>query len=190
MKFTETAIAGVKLIQPRRHADARGFFSEVFRKDLLERHGVAADFVQDNQSLSREAGTVRGLHFQVPPFAQAKLVRVVAGAAIDVAVDIRRGSPSFGQHVAVRLSAEDGNQIFIPEGFAHGFCTLEPDTELFYKVTRYYSAEHDRGLRWNDPALAIDWPVAPGEARLSERDLRHPGLSDLPDFFAYPPPAR
>lgn len=190
MQITEAAIAGLKLIQPVRHADARGFFCEVFRKDLLERHGIAADFVQDNHSLSREAGTVRGLHFQIPPCAQAKLVRVVAGAAIDVALDIRRGSPSFGRHLALRLSAEEGNQIFIPEGFAHGFCTLEPDTELVYKVTRYYSAEHDRGLLWNDPALAIDWPVSPGEARLSERDRRHPRLAELPDFFRDEPPAR
>jgi dTDP-4-dehydrorhamnose 3,5-epimerase len=189
MQVIETAIAAVKLIRPARHGDARGFFSEVFRRDVLERHGIAADFVQDNHSLSRERGVVRGLHFQAPPMAQAKLVRVTAGAVLDVAVDIRRGSPSFGRHVAVRLSAQEWNQLFVPEGFAHGFCTLEADTEVLYKVNRYYAPEHDCGLLWNDPALGIDWPVSAGAALLSPRDRRHPVLAELPEFFRYAPPA-
>jgi dTDP-4-dehydrorhamnose 3,5-epimerase len=187
MQVTDTAIAGVRLLIPARHRDARGFFSEVYREDVLAAHGIAVHFVQDNHSLSLARGTVRGLHFQIPPFAQAKLVRVTRGAVLDVAVDLRHGSPSFGRHVAVRLSADEWNQIFVPEGFAHGFCTLEPDTEVTYKVSRPYSAAHERGLYWNDPALAIPWPVAEAEALLSERDRHHPPLAALPQFFRYEP---
>jgi dTDP-4-dehydrorhamnose 3,5-epimerase len=190
MQVTDTAIAGVRLLIPTRHRDARGFFSEVYREDVLAAHGIAVHFVQDNHSLSLARGTVRGLHFQIPPFAQAKLVRVTRGAVLDVAVDLRHGSPSFGRHVAVRLSADEWNQIFVPEGFAHGFCTLEPDTEVTYKVSRPYSAAHERGLYWNDPALAIPWPVAEAEALLSERDRRHPPLAALPQFFRYDEPQR
>jgi dTDP-4-dehydrorhamnose 3,5-epimerase len=130
---------------------------------------------------------VRGLHFQIPPFAQAKLLRVTAGSILDVAVDIRWGSPTFGRHVAVVLSASEGNQISIPEGFAHGYCTLEPDTEVIYKVSAYYSPEHDRGLFWSDPALGIAWPVSADRALVSERDQKHPILSSLPRFFEYEP---
>src|SRR6202022_1702929 len=185
MQVAATEIADIKLITPVRHVDSRGFFSEVFKENVLREHGIDIHFVQDNHSLSASKGVVRGLHFQIPPFAQAKLLRVTAGSIFDVAVDIRWGSPSFGRHVAVVLSASDGNQLFIPEGFAHGFCTLEPDTEVFYKVSRYYSPEHDRGMLWNDPALGIAWPVAETEALLSDKDRRQPVLAELPQHFHY-----
>jgi dTDP-4-dehydrorhamnose 3,5-epimerase len=188
MQVLATAIADIKLIKPVRHVDSRGFFSEVFKEHELQKHDINIDFVQDNHSLSVSKGVVRGLHFQIPPFAQAKLLRVTAGSIIDVAVDIRDGSPSFGRHVAVVLSAADWNQIFIPEGFAHGYCTLEPNTEVIYKVSAYYSPEHDRGLLWNDPALGIAWPVSAGEALVSDRDHKHPPLSRLPQHFRYKPP--
>src|SRR5207244_6955449 len=155
MQVAETEIADVKLIKPVRHVDSRGFFSEVFKENVLREHGIDVHFVQDNHSLSASKGVVRGLHFQIPPFAQAKLLRVTAGSILDVAVDIRWGSPSFGRHVAVVLSAAEGNQISIPEGFAHGYCTLEPDTEVVYKVSAYYSLDHDRGLLCDEPALEI-----------------------------------
>jgi dTDP-4-dehydrorhamnose 3,5-epimerase len=187
MEISETAIAGVHILRPIRHRDARGFFSEVYREDVLAAHGIAVHFMQDNHSLSLAAGTVRGLHFQIPPFAQAKLVRVTAGAILDVAVDLRHGSPGYGRCVAVRLSAAEWDQLFVPEGFAHGFCTLEPNTEVAYKVNRPYSAAHDRGLYWNDPALAIPWPVSEAAALLSERDRQHPPLAALPQFFRYEP---
>ena len=178
-------IADVKIITPVRFGDARGFFSEIFREDVLAQHGIDIRFVQENHSYSAAKGVLRGLHFQTPPAAQAKLVRVAAGAILDVAVDIRVGSLSFGRHVAVVLDAETGNQLLVPEGFAHGFCTLKPDTQVLYKVNRYYSAEHDRGLAWNDPALGIAWPVAEGEAVLSDKDRRQPLLADLPAHFRY-----
>ncbi len=185
MQVVSTDIAEVKDIRPVRHRDPRGFFSEIFREDVLRRYGIDVSFVQENLSLSVERGVVRGLHFQVPPVAQAKLVRVSAGSILDVAVDIRRGSPTYGHHVAVVLSAAEGNQLFMPEGFAHGFCTLEPNTEVIYKVNRYYSAEHDRGLAWNDPELGIAWPVADAVALLSDKDRRQPTLAELPPYFRY-----
>jgi dTDP-4-dehydrorhamnose 3,5-epimerase len=188
MQVLETAIADVKLIKPVRHADSRGFFSEVFKESELRKHAIDINFVQDNHSLSVSKGVVRGLHFQIAPFAQAKLLRVVAGSILDVAVDIRGGSPSYGRHVAIVLSATDWSQIFIPEGFAHGYCTLEANTEVLYKVNTYYSPEHDRGLLWNDPALGIAWPVSDDEALVSDRDRRHPVLSRLPQHFRYEPP--
>ena len=164
MQIKDTEIAEVKILRPVRHGDARGFFSEVYREDALRTQGIDVRFVQENHSLSVPKAVVRGLHFQIPPFAQAKLLRVTAGSIFDVAVDIRWGSPTFGRHVAVVLSASEWNQIFVPEGFAHGFCTLEPDTEVIYKVSNYYS----RGARsrhfWDDPALAIDWPLAIGRS--------------------------
>ncbi len=150
---------------------------------LQEAAGLDVEFVQDNQSLSRPKGTVRGLHFQVPPFAQAKLVRVTRGAVLDIAVDIRKGSPTYGNHIAVELSAEAWNQLYIPEGFAHGFCTLEPDTELLYKVSAPYSRDDDRGIAWNDPDLGIEWPVAEEDAVLSEKDAVQPAFADLPAYF-------
>jgi dTDP-4-dehydrorhamnose 3,5-epimerase len=185
MQITDTALPGVTMIQPVRHGDARGYFSEIYREEALARHGIDVRFVQENQSLSAAVGVVRGLHFQIPPAAQAKLVRVIAGAILDVAVDIRRGSPDYGKHVAVVLSAEQGNQLFVPEGFAHGFCTLQPDTVVIYKVNRYWSPEHERGLLWNDPALAVDWRLGGNEPILSDKDRTHPALADLPAYFAY-----
>jgi dTDP-4-dehydrorhamnose 3,5-epimerase len=185
MQVISTAIPEVKEIRPVRHRDARGFFSEIFRESLLREHGIDVPFVQENHSLSVDRGVVRGLHFQTPPAGQAKLVRAAAGSLLDVALDIRRGSPTYGKHVAVVLSAAEGNQLFVPEGFAHGFCTLEPNTELVYKVSRYYSAEHDRGVMWNDPTIGIDWPISEAEAVLSDKDTRQPTLADLPAHFTY-----
>ena len=185
MHVISTGIAEVKEIRPLRHRDPRGFFSEIFREDVLREHGIDVPWVQENHSLSVERGVVRGLHFQSPPMAQAKLVRVGAGSVLDVAVDIRRGSPSHGRHVAVVLSAAEGNQLYVPAGFAHGFCTLEPNTEVFYKVSRYYSREHDCGMAWDDPALGIAWPVDAAEAILSDKDRRHPVLAVLPAHFRY-----
>ena len=180
-----TAIAGVVKLVPKRHGDARGWFMESYNRRTLQALGIDACFVQDNQSLSRPVGTVRGLHFQVPPFAQAKLVGVLAGAILDVVVDIRRGSPTFGRHVAVELTAAGGEQLYVPEGFAHGFCTIEPDSMIFYKVTNYYSGEHDWGIRWDDPALAIDWPVAAGAATLSKKDSAWPTLAESPPYCEF-----
>ncbi|SUS06312.1 dTDP-4-dehydrorhamnose 3,5-epimerase [uncultured Defluviicoccus sp.] len=182
--FTPQAIPGVLLVQPKRFGDARGYFSETFNSARYVEVGIP-DFVQDNESLSRIAGTVRGLHFQKVPFAQAKLVRCTRGSFFDAAVDIRRKSPTYGKHVAVTLSAENGLQLYVPVGFAHGFCTLEPDTQIEYKVSAPYSAEHDGGLAWDDPALNINWPVEPAKAILSDKDRRQPKLADLPDLFAY-----
>jgi dTDP-4-dehydrorhamnose 3,5-epimerase len=185
MELAATEIADVKLLKPVRHLDARGFFSEVLRADMLQEHGIERNYVQDNHSLSVEEGVVRGLHFQIHPFAQAKLVRVTAGAILDVAVDIRRGSPTYGHHVAIVLSSAEWNQLFIPEGFAHGYCTLAPNTEVLYKLNAYYSAAHDRGLRWNDPRLQIDWPVSAAAAVVSRKDRDHPLLAELPHYFDY-----
>jgi len=183
MEVVALAIPDVKLLRPSRHVDARGFFSETYSRRHFQNLGFDVEFLQDNHSRSRTANVVRGLHFQLPPFAQDKLLRVLRGAVFDVAVDLRHGSPTFGRHVSVVLSEDDWSQIFVPAGFAHGFCTLMPDTEIFYKVTNYYSAKHDRGLLWNDPDLAIDWPVGPEEACLSDRDQRHPRLRELPVYF-------
>ncbi len=183
MDVRELEISGVKLITPKRWRDERGFFSETYKVDAFHAAGVSVDFLQDNHSLSQTVGTIRGLHFQIAPFAQAKLVRVVRGRILDVAVDLRRSSPSYGQHIAVELSSENWLQLFIPIGFAHGFCTLTPAAEVVYKVSSYYSAEHDRGLRWNDPALKIDWPVSEERALLSSKDSNMPLLADLPGYF-------
>jgi dTDP-4-dehydrorhamnose 3,5-epimerase len=142
------------------------------------------DFVQDNHSLSRDVGTVRGLHFQTAPFAQDKLVRVVSGAILDIAVDLRRSSPTFGRHVVVELSKENWRQLFIPIGFAHGFVTLEPDTEVIYKVTNFYSPQHDCGVAWDDPDIGVDWPVAAESVVLSDKDRKWPRLRDLQEVFA------
>jgi dTDP-4-dehydrorhamnose 3,5-epimerase len=179
-------IPEVLVVAPKRFGDARGFFSETWnRRAFEEATGVTEEFVQDNHSLSAEAGVIRGLHFQSPPHAQGKLVRVSRGAVLDVVVDIRKGSPTYGRHVAVELSAENWRQLWVPRGFAHGFCTLRPDTEFLYKVTGYYAPDHDAGLAFDDPALGIAWPVAPEAAVLSDKDRRHPRLADLPDHFSY-----
>src|SRR5689334_7591846 len=185
MQVLTTAIPDVREIKPVRRFDPRGFFSEIFREDLLRQHGIAGPFVQENLSLSADRGVVRGLHFQIPPQPQAKLVRVAAGSIFDVAVDLRHGSPTYGHHVGLMLSAAEGNQLFVPEGFAHGFCTLEPNTEVFYKVNRYYSPAHDCGLAWDDPALGIAWPVSGEAALLSDKDRRNPVLAELPAYFRY-----
>jgi dTDP-4-dehydrorhamnose 3,5-epimerase len=173
----------VKLIRPKRHGDARGFFSEVYSRRDLKAAGIDLDFVQDNHSRSEKAGTVRALHFQTPPFAQDKLVRVTRGRILDVAVDVRRGSSSFGRHVAVELSAENWSQLLVPKGFAHGLCTLEPDTEVLYKVTEYYAPANDAGILWCDPDLGISWPVSTDKAILSAKDRVLPRLKDAPDLF-------
>ncbi|PVE21377.1 dTDP-4-dehydrorhamnose 3,5-epimerase [Microvirga sp. KLBC 81] len=183
MEVYSTAIADVKVVKPPRFGDHRGFFSEVYNFEKFVRAGIDLTFVQDNHSLSAQQGTVRGMHFQSHPFAQDKLIRVARGRIFDVAVDIRRSSPTYGRHVAVELSAENGLQLLVPVGFAHGFCTLEPNTEVIYKVSGYYSAAHDHGVAWDDPALGIDWPVAPEAAVLSDKDRRHPLLADLPPYF-------
>ncbi|WP_158813594.1 dTDP-4-dehydrorhamnose 3,5-epimerase [Methylocapsa sp. S129] len=183
MIVEETALAGVKVITPRKLGDHRGFFSETYNRQAFAAAGVPVEFVQDNQSLSAQPGTIRGLHFQTPPFAQDKLVRVVRGAIFDVAVDLRASSPTFGQYVSVELSAANWRQLLIPIGFAHGFCTLEPDTEVVYKVTNYYSAAHDKGLAWDDEALGIAWPTPKERAILSEKDRKHPLLRDLAAAF-------
>ena len=185
MHVEPLAIADVKVLVPVRHGDHRGYFSEVYNKRLLAEAGIAIDFVQDNQSLSAERGTVRGLHFQVPPFAQAKLVRVARGSVFDVAVDLRKGSPTFGRHVTAVLSAREGNQVLVPVGFAHGLMTLEPDTEVVYKVSDYFAPDHDLGILWNDPALAIDWPIAEKRAVLSEKDRRQPEFAAFETPFRY-----
>ncbi len=184
MDVIDTLIADVKLIRMRRHADERGFFSETYSARSLAASGITCTFVQDNHSFSAAAGTVRGLHFQIPPHAQAKLVRVVRGAVLDVAVDCRVGSPTFGRHVAAMLSAEEWNMLFIPEGFAHGFCTLVAETEVVYKASRFYEPTHDRGIAWDDPHLAIDWPVAPGRAIVSAKDRSLPPFASLLPWFA------
>jgi dTDP-4-dehydrorhamnose 3,5-epimerase len=183
MQVIPTAFPDVKILLPRQFKDHRGFFSEVYSTKLLGEAGIAPPFVQDNHSLSVEKGVLRGLHYQVAPMAQDKLIRVVRGAILDVAVDVRRGSPTFGKHVTAVLSAEKWNQIFVPVGFAHGFVTLEPNTEVLYKVSSFYSPQHERGIRWNDPALGIDWGVSEAQAVLSDRDRRHPTLSDAQDLF-------
>jgi len=179
-----TAIPDVKIVTPKRFSDYRGFFSETYNRQRFLEAGITETFVQDNHSLSVAVGTVRGLHFQSPPFAQAKLVSVVRGRILDVAVDIRRSSPTYGRHVAVELSAENGRHLLVPVGFAHGFCTLEPDTEIQYKVSAYYSAAHDHGLAFDDPALGIAWPVPLDQAILSDKDRKQPRLSELPSYFS------
>lgn len=176
-------VEGPLLVAARRFGDARGHFSETYSRQDFTALGIAEEMVQDNHSFSAQHGTVRGLHFQLPPRAQAKLVRVLRGRILDVAVDIRLGSPSYGRHVAVELSAENGLMLYVPVGFAHGFATLEPNTEVAYKVSDTYAPDCDRGLAWNDPALGIDWGVAPEAAVLSDKDRRHPSLADLGRMF-------
>lgn len=176
-------LSGVMLIRGRRYFDQRGYFAETYVRRDFAAVGIDQDFIQDNQSGSHRRGTVRGLHFQIPPFAQAKLVRVLRGRILDVVVDLRRTSPSYGRHLAVELGVDEDEQLFVPAGFAHGFCTLVPDTELYYKVNAVYSAAHERGLNWADPALGIDWPVNHNDAVLSDKDVALPPLHDIPSYF-------
>jgi dTDP-4-dehydrorhamnose 3,5-epimerase len=183
MQVVETEIPAVKILTPARHGDHRGFFSEVFNSRLLAEAGFCTPFVQDNHSLSAEKGVVRGLHYQLPPMAQDKLVRVLRGGILDVAVDIRRSSPTFGRHITAVITAENWKQILVPAGFAHGFVTLEPNTEVLYKVTNFYSPKHDRGIRWNDPGLGIEWGIEESAAILSHKDKLHPSLGDAVDLF-------
>jgi dTDP-4-dehydrorhamnose 3,5-epimerase len=183
--YQETELEGVVLFTPRRFSDSRGWFSETYNQQGSCDAYNGVSFVQDNQSLSVPAFTMRGLHFQIAPHAQDKLVRVVSGSVIDVAVDIRVGSPTFGKHVAQVLSAETGAQLFVPKGFAHGFMTLEPNSEVVYKVSDYYAPECERGLLWRDPALAIDWRVEQSGVTVVDRDDACPTLAELPAYFQY-----
>lgn len=176
-------IPEVKLITPRRFADERGHFVESWNRKAMHAAGLDIDFVQDNQSLSTRVGTMRGLHFQRPPHAQAKLVSVLRGSILDVVVDIRKGSKTFGKHVSAELNAENGTQILVPAGFAHGFCTLTPHTLVQYKVDAHYSAEADAGIFWADPKLAIAWPVGADKATLSDKDAKLPRLADIVSPF-------
>ena len=178
-----TALPEVKIIKPKRFGDVRGLFCEVYNKQVFVDAGIGDEFVQDNRSLSASRGTIRGLHFQTPPFAQNKLIHVTRGRILDIAVDLRSSSPTFGRHVAVELSAADWFQLFVPAGFAHGYCTLEDQTEVLYKVTAYYAPAHDRGIAWDDPALGIAWPVSADEAILADKDRRQPRLADCHDVF-------
>jgi len=183
MQVEATAIPAVKIVTPKKFGDARGFFSETYSKAAWDKAGFDYAFVQDNHSFSAAAGTLRGLHFQTPPFAQAKLVRVGRGRILDVAVDIRRSSRTFGKHVAVELSALNWRQLLVPVGFAHAFLTLEPDCEVLYKTTAPYSPAHDRGLAWDDPDIGIEWPLSVAGPTLSDKDRRWPGLKNAPELF-------
>jgi dTDP-4-dehydrorhamnose 3,5-epimerase len=178
-------IREIKVLQIKKHGDSRGFFSETYNKQAFAEVGITVDFVQDNHVLSGPKGTVRGLHFQTPPFDQAKLIRVCRGAIFDVAVDLRVGSPNYGKHETAVLSADAWNQIYIPSGFAHGLATLEPNTEVIYKVSNFYAPKNDAGVLWNDPDLGIDWPIKADEALLSPKDKVQPRFADLPVHFRY-----
>ena len=186
MDIQATAIPEVRVITPARFGDHRGFFSEVYNRQALAEAGIDIAFVQDNHSYSAERGTLRGLHFQRPPAAQTKLLRVLRGAVIDVAVDCRVGSPTFGRHVMVELSAAAGNQVLCPKGFAHATLTMTPDTEITYKVDAYYAPDCDLGIRFDDPDLAIAWPIPSQLLVLSDKDRKLPWLRDLPAVFTWP----
>lgn len=185
MQVEQTALPGVVVLTPRRFGDERGFFSEVYNASVLAQHGIHVTFVQDNHSLSRQPGVVRGLHFQAPPHAQDKLVRVGAGRVLDVAVDIRHGSPTYGHWVGVELSAAAGNQLFIPKGFLHGFAVLEPDSELLYKCSDTYAPDCDGAVRFDDPDLGIDWGIDPATAILSAKDAAAPLFKDFDSPFVF-----
>jgi dTDP-4-dehydrorhamnose 3,5-epimerase len=183
MNVETTAIAGVLLVTPQRFPDGRGVCSEPWKERRVTEAGIPGPFVQDNHALSRERGVLRGLHLQIGPNAQGKLVRAVRGAIWDVAVDIRRGSPTYGKHFGTVLSAENWSQLWIPVGLLHGYCTLEPDTEVIYKVTAPWDRAAERGVVWNDPDLSVPWPVATGEAILSDKDRALPGLADCGEWL-------
>ena len=185
MTFTRTEIPDVVIVDPQVHGDERGYFVETFRTDKLEAFlGYQINFCQDNESKSAK-GVLRGLHYQLHPTAQTKLVRVIQGTVLDVAVDIRKGSPTFGKHVAVELSSENKRQLLVPRGFAHGFVVLEEDTIFAYKVDNYYSPENDRGIAFDDPELHIDWQLPHNELKLSQKDKVQPKLHETDDLFAY-----
>ncbi|QUJ75999.1 dTDP-4-dehydrorhamnose 3,5-epimerase [Sulfitobacter albidus] len=185
MQIEHTALQGVVILTPQRHGDDRGFFSESWNRARMEAAGLDFDFVQDNHSVSAAVGTVRGLHFQRPPSAQAKLIRCGRGALLDVAVDIRRGSPTFGQWISVELTAHNGKQLLIPEGFLHGFATRAPDTEIIYKCTDYYAPECDAGVRFDDPGIGIDWQLDGIDPVLSDKDRKAPFLSEIEIPFIF-----
>ena len=184
MIVRQTALSGLLEVSPKRFHDERGFFSETYNRRAYEAAGVLTEFVQDNHSLSAQAGTVRGLHFQAPPAAQAKLVRCGRGAIFDVAVDIRRGSPTYGRWAGYTLSAENGAQLYIPVGFAHGFATLEPDSEIIYKCSDYYAPETEGALRWDDPDIGIKWPLTSAPV-LSGKDAAAPLLAGFNSPFTF-----
>jgi len=184
MEFRTFSIDGPIEIIPRKIGDDRGYFAEMFRQDAFDAQVPGVDFIQDNQSLSVRSGTIRGIHFQSHPAAQGKLVRCIAGKLFDVAVDLRRGSPTYGQWQSVILSPDECNQFWVPAGFGHGFCSLEPDSVISYRVTAYYSAENDKGVAWDDSDIGIDWPSAADPVTLSAKDRELPRLADLPAYFA------
>lgn len=181
----ETVLGEAFIITPRRFGDSRGFFCETWNAGALAEHGINTAFVQDNQSVSSTVGTIRGLHYQSPPHAQDKLVRCGRGALLDVAVDIRKGSPTYGDWVAVELSAENGKQLLVPKGFLHGFVTLEPDTEILYKCSDYYAPECDGAIRFDDPSIGIDWGISPDKAVLSKKDAAAPFFKYFDSPFTY-----
>lgn len=188
MQIENLAIPDIKILTPVRHSDSRGFFSEIYNRETLLDVGINLEFVQENYSWSSCINTVRGLHFQTGEFQQDKLVQVVRGAILDVAVDLRQGSPWYGQHVCAEINADNWKQILVPKGFAHGFLSLTPETSVMYRVTAHYSAAHDAGIRWNDPDLNIDWPVSSDDAVLSDKDSELPFLADCDTLFQYEAP--
>ncbi|MCK1716165.1 dTDP-4-dehydrorhamnose 3,5-epimerase [Bradyrhizobium sp. 143] len=185
MKIERVDIPDVLLLTPAKHSDPRGFFSETFRADVLVARGVAAAFVQDNHVSSTQRGVLRGLHYQLPPHPQGKLVRCSRGAILDVGVDIRAGSPTFGRHIAAELSAANWRQLWLPPGFAHGYVTLTDDCEVIYKVTDYYAPDCDRGIAWDDPDLGIDWRISAAGVILSDKDRKQPRLRDVSPAFQF-----
>lgn len=180
----DLSLSGIKLLKPKRFGDARGFFSETYNARTFAEAGIVGEFIQDNHSLSADRGTVRGLHCQVPPHAQGKLIRVIHGRVLDVVVDIRKGSPTYGKHATAELSSENWAQLFVPPGFLHGFCTLVPDTEVAYKVTDYYAPKAELGVRWNDPDFGIAWPDFAG-AQVSAKDAALPTWRDFTSPFTF-----
>lgn len=184
MTITPTAIPKVLLVEPKKHGDARGFFSEVYKESVLAEYGFTEPFIQDNHAYSAEAGVLRGLHYQSPPFAQDKLIRVTCGSIYDVSVDIREGSPTFGKWVGVELSADNWLQLLVPKGFAHGYLTLEPDTEVLYKVTNPYAPECDKGVLWSDSEIGVEWPIS-SLPILSAKDEVQPLLKEIELEFTY-----
>jgi dTDP-4-dehydrorhamnose 3,5-epimerase len=185
MQVERFPIEGLFSLTPARHGDSRGFFSEVYRREILAAEGIEAEFVQENHVYSAKRGVLRGLHFQIPPYAQGKLVRCARGAILDVAVDIRAGSPTFGRHTVQELSATNWKQLWIPPGFAHGYLVLEAPCEVIYKVTQYWTPHSERGVAWDDPTIAIDWGMPQTELTLAEKDRANPRLAELEPVFQY-----
>jgi dTDP-4-dehydrorhamnose 3,5-epimerase len=185
MQVERLPIEGLLSLTPARHGDSRGFFSEVYRREILAAEGIEAEFVQENHVYSAKRGVLRGLHFQIPPHAQGKLVRCARGAILDVAVDIRGGSPTFGRHTAQELSATNWKQLWIPPGFAHGYLVLEAPCEVIYKVTQYWTPHAERGVAWDDPTIAINWEIPRTELTLAEKDLANPRLAELEPVFRH-----